>query len=262
MYRVKISVYLLSIVFLISCENINSIEDEVINIDSTIKEKIHIEELDSMDYLLHNKIIKNLNHSYHLEKEENFLFDDSQLIIKLNDSIDVIKIPIINESGRFYLLTVVSDYEVYSYFKVKSSWLDNDETTFHERLKLIEEPYCELLDLNQDGYLELLIKDRQNIGNVYEAAITHVFLINDFKLKYTGGFEYISYLPFDEQYLVRKWDYKNNKVDVFLMDSLASKNNIRIGDFFLSIRKDTLVYKNINILSEYIYLEGALISTK
>ena len=141
---------------------------------------------------------------------------------------------------------------------LKGCWINNDEEGYSPDFRFLakEKKLIFFEDIDNDGNDELIILDRISNGNMYHLAVKHIFAIRKNKIIYLGQFEYITYLPFSEEFVHRKW--KNNKINVFLSKTLEWKNEIYIGSYCMildtitnSIKIDSLKPsedKYINIL--------------
>jgi hypothetical protein len=110
-------------------------------------------------------------------------------------------------------------------------WINNDEEGYRPDFRFLtkEKKLIFFEDIDNDGNDELIILDRMSNGNMYNVAVKHIFAIKNSKIIYIGCFEYITYLPFSDEFIHRKW--QNKRVNVFLSKTLDEKNKIFIGSY-------------------------------
>jgi len=195
-----------------------------------------------------------------LVEDEKILLREISHLETLSDQISIWLIPVKDPMVKNYLLLLADTSKVLSFVKVKGVWIDNDETEYEDEFRFLSKPLIYREDITNDNQQELVIKDRQHIGNVYNAAVKHFFTLKNIEIKYLREFEYISHLPIEDKFLMRYWDTQTGIVDVFVKDNLQSKDSLRVGSYSMKTENDTLSKGNPKIiLSDY---EGVIFSTK
>lgn len=195
-----------------------------------------------------------------LSENEKILFGKCICLDTVSKFVSLWLIPTEEPILKYYLLALLDSSNVLSCIKIKAEWIDNDENEYVNRFRFLSPPLIYMEDITGDGNVELVLKDRQHIGNVYNAAVKHYFSLNNMKIKYIGSFEYISYLPVEEKYLVRSWDSKSKIVNVFLKKRIYSNDSVAVGNYKMEIRSDTIYqYDFQTLLLSY---EQVLLSTK
>jgi hypothetical protein len=180
--------------------------------------------------------------------QEKILIDNKNEIILINDSIRIVSIPIEgNPIRKDYILYVISDKKLFSATRINGNWIDNNELEFEENFRFLSKPLIYLEDVSNDGTPELIIKDRMHNGNLFNAASMHIFSLNNMMIKYIGAFEYISYLPIENEFMVRYWNTQLNTVNVYLKKELYSNDSIKVGTYKMSIKENTLYYYDVKI---------------
>lgn len=176
------------------------------------------------------------------EIDEYYKLEKVKYLLNISDSISIWTLPIEEPMLKKYVLLVLDSTKIWSSILVKGVWIDNEEKQFDPRLRMLSIPLIYLKDLNNDSIKELIIKDRQNIGNTYNAAVEHYFTLLNNKIKYIGDFEYISHLPVEDLFLIRHWNNNTGLVQVYLKNNIQTKtDSTLVGDFKMNINSDSLV---------------------
>lgn len=185
------------------------------------------------------------------EFQEFVSIHNTELVVFIDDNIKILSIPIQGHPVRNdYILFVASDKKLFSSIRVNGNWIDNDELGFAEDFRFLSKPLIYIEDITTDGFPELIIKDRMHNGNLYNAATKHIFGLNNMHIKYIGGFEYISHLPVEDEFMVRHWNIQSNTVSVYLKNKLHSADSIIVGTYKIDIKTDTLYHYDIKVVSE------------
>jgi hypothetical protein len=181
-----------------------------------------------------------------IEFQENLLISEMKVLWSINDSIDIFSIPIQGHPIRKdYILCVASNKNLYSSIRLNGNWINNDE--FEDSFIFLSKPLIYAKDITNNGMPELIIKDRQHNGNMYNAAVKHIYSLSDLKIRYIGKFEYVSYLPFEDEYLIRFWDGQSNNVEVYLKKSLHTQDSIKVGSYKLEIKEGSLYHYDVSV---------------
>lgn len=225
--------------FIISCCTSDSISE---------KDEGFIDESNLLDQI-RRKTSQHLLIGDTLEFQENLLISDMTVVLPLNDSVNLISIPIQGHPVRNdYILCVVSDQILFSSIRLNGNWINNDELGFEESFRFLSKPLIYTENITHSDVPELIIKDRQHNGNMYNVAVKHIFSLKNLNIKYLGKYEYITHLPFEDEYLVRFWDRQSSVVKVYLKKSLNAEDSIKVGSYKLEIIKDSLYYHDIKVV--------------
>jgi hypothetical protein len=108
--------------------------------------------------------------------------------------------------------------------------IDLTDSTWNEAIRLVQEPRLSLNDVDNDGWPELIIKERLHNGTVYHAVAKRIYQIDpaSLSLKHEFSFEEISWLPADDAYVKRILQGK--KVLVYSTKFLQEKGQL-IGSY-------------------------------
>ena len=186
-----------------------------------------------------------------IQDGETVQFEAISHVIDLEDRrSSLFKIPLTEGMLTSYVLFEMKGNTVGPMVRVKGAWIDNEEHGFAPEMRLLKAPLIFLKDINQDGNKELVLKDRQHIGNVYDAAVEHYFKFAGHQIRHLGSFETIGHLPVDDQFLVRHWDFNNGEVAVFKKPSLESPDSVQVGKFEMELEGDTLLTKSVIPIDE------------
>lgn len=135
-------------------------------------------------------------------------------------------------------------------------WLDSTESEFNKGFRMLNKPLSFQVEI--DGESIYVLKDRQHIGNMYNAVFFHLFKVDG--LVYLGGFENIGHLAVDDKYLKREVDWDKRKVNVFVYENLYGDIRTKIGEYEFKLIDDSLLFNNINVADSN--FTSFLISTK
>lgn len=169
-----------------------------------------------------------------------------RMLIALNDSVKLTLVPIehVYEGQvvfiRSYQLCVEVKQKITSFLVINGAWIDNDESGYEKEIRFLKAPYAFLRDLDNDGELELILKDRQHNGNMYNAGVEHIFRLHGGRISYLGKHEYVGISPFDEKFILREWDPGTWMVQCFVADDKEGKNRRKIGSYLLRLGDEGL----------------------
>lgn len=175
--------------------------------------------------------------------------------IQLDEYSSIWLVPVKQRVLQRYWMVLIQKGSISSFLPIKGAWIDNREEGYNKGFRFLQPPLFEWKDLDGDGEKELIIKDRQHNGTLYNTAVKHLFRVRNESLKYLGAFEYITHLPIEEKFLVRTWAKENGvlKIRVFLKKNLASLEGREVGNYQLHIARDPIFYRELIILDSVFY---------
>lgn len=181
-----------------------------------------------------------------LDASESWALDniECKLMVNYLDSYWVVPISSSQIAVQDYLLTYVHDGRIVATTRIPAHWIENDESLYPEDRKFIIPPLFRVEDMNHDGEVELLIKDRRHNGNTVDVAVELIFGVRGKSLKLLGRFEYLCDDWSRESYLVRTWSTHEDSIAVYAGQCPFPKEKQFIGSFKAHWALDTVLFRD------------------
>lgn len=186
-----------------------------------------------------------------LNKDEKLANNHKKIIVSFcKDSFSIDAVPIkdsIFTTG--YMLQLTNNKsKIIDQIRIEEGWLNNDESGYEKKYKLLNNPLINNLNISNNHYLTF--KQRYHNGNICNGVFIHYIFYNTKEIKYIGSFEEKTILPMEDKFLIRTVDKSYKKAFVFKVNNAGDSLVNPIAEFNFIINKDTLIFNNLEIFSK------------